>query len=141
MRMAAGSFGILILSLLASSGAHAQQVITLAELERQAVENRPALDADDAASRGAQAEVDRARAAFYPVISLEGKTGVAPGNELRKLPCTVEGDETCEAEYFVSATREDLGVEAFKPVVRYGLGLEAKMSLYDFGRTSASVEA
>jgi outer membrane protein, multidrug efflux system len=147
MRMAAGFLGLFLACVvegLAPRGVRAQ-VITLAELERQAVQGRPVLDANDAATRGADADVDRARAAYYPVVSIEGKAGLSPGNVLRKLPCVPdpEDDETCDTNYVVSATREDgeLDGEAFAPVFRYGLGLEARMNIYDFGRTSSSVSA
>lgn len=136
MRMALGSWGLALLgvvALLAPSRLHAQKVITLSELERKAVQNRPALDGDAAAVRGAQAEVDRALAGYYPVVSLETKTSVSPGNEIRDLPN--------DPDYSIVATKKGLGLEALQPVVRYGTGLEARMSLYDFGRTSASVEA
>lgn len=157
MRMAAG-FGIvvpiIVLGLLGSllagpARASAQQVITLAELERQAVLARPVIDANKAAVRGAQAEVERALSAYHPIVTLEGKTALSPGNVLRKLPCVPEPGESCETNYYVSATRGlidqdgnlDLDPAAFTPAVRYGLGVEARMSLYDFGRTSAAVAA
>jgi len=133
--MAAGFLGLSLVCVvggLSPRGVHAQ-VITLAELERQAVRSRPALDANDAAARGAQSDVDRALAGYYPSVSLEGKTSLSPGNELRDLPS--------DDGYVVSATKQDLGVEAFRPVVRYGVGVEARMNVYDFGRTSATVDA
>lgn len=178
MRMAAGFLGLILLGVM---GARAvaqpapvqppieppspeQQVVTLAELERIAVRTRPALDANDAATRGADAEVERALAAYYPVLSVEGTTALSPGNTLRKLPCVAEAPADpddpdapadpdarfvpCESNYYVSATRQltdedgisEIG-DALEPKLRYGLELEAKMSLYDFGRTASSVSA
>jgi outer membrane protein len=147
MRMAAGFLGLVILLDVAEvSVASAQQVVTLAELERQAVKNRPALDANDAATRGADADVRRALSGYYPVLSAEGTGAFSPGNTLRPLPC--EGGGTDCERFYVSAQRqltEDDGVgeygDALTPIFRYGLELEAKMSLYDFGKTSSTIDA
>jgi len=146
MRSAAAFLGIVLLGVFSVSAARAQ-VITLAELERQAVQKRPALDANEAATRGAQAEVDRAFAAYYPVVSFETSAAVSPGNQLRGIDCEAL-DECDGGEYAVAVTRElgeDVRVsdvlDALGPTLRYGAGVEAKMSLYDFGRTSAAVDA
>lgn len=148
MRMAAGFLLLILLGALLPSVSNAQQIVTLAELERQAVQNRPALDANDAATRGAQAEIDRARSAYYPQLAVEAQTALSPGNTLRRLPCINDDGSPCESKYFVSATKqvteEDTAsdfADALSPVLRYGLELEAKMSFYDFGRTSSAVDA
>src|SRR5688500_9355268 len=104
MRSAAGFLGIVLLSVF-SAGTVGAQVITLAELERQAVQKRPALDANEAATRGAQAEVDRAFAAYYPVVSFETSAAVSPGNQLRRLNCDASPDK-CDGQYAVAATRQ-----------------------------------
>jgi len=158
MRMAAGFLGLILLGAMTGPAraqqppieppSAEQQVVTLAELERLAVRSRPALDANDAATRGADAEVERAFSAYYPVVSLEGSTAVSPGNTLRPLPCESGALPGCESGYFVSATPQltdeidasDVA-DALEPKLRYGLELEAKMSLYDFGRTASSVSA
>lgn len=157
MRLAAG-FGFLNLVLfgvLTSSVANAQQVVTLAELERQAVQNRPALDANDAATRGADSDVQRALSGYYPLLSVEGTGAFSPGNSLEALPCVKHVDDdpdlplmTCPTEFYVSAQRQltdEDGVgeygDALQPIFRYGLELEAKVSLYDFGKTSSTVHA
>jgi outer membrane protein len=156
MRMAAGFLGLVVLlGVVEASVASAQQVVTLAELERKAVQNRPALDANDAATRGADADVQRALSAYYPLLSVEGAGALSPGNTLQALPCLNDHDDdpetaplTCPTEYYVSAQRQldaddDASAygEAFSPIFRYSVELEAKMSLYDFGKTSSTVDA
>jgi len=136
MRMAAWFWGLICLCVIAivPSAGRAQQVITLAELERKAVQSRPQLDADDAAGRGAQADVDRAIAGYYPGLSLEGKSSVSPGNKLVRV-------ELPGGDYWVSGSKDDIEEGALAPVFRYGLAIEGRLNIYDFGRTGAAVEA
>jgi outer membrane protein TolC len=158
MRLAVGFAFLNLMSMcvLGVSAASAQQVVTLAELERKAVQNRPALDANDAATRGADADVQRALSGYYPLLSVEGAGVLSPGNSLQALPCVElsnpEDPESppalCATEFYVPAQRQlkaddDVSAygDALEPILRYSLELEAKMSLYDFGKTSSTVDA
>lgn len=116
--------------LTAASPARAE-VVTLAQLERLAVQSRPALDADAASVRAAAADVEKAESAYNPTLALRAETGIAPGREL------VEVDGV-----LVSGSREiGDGAAAFRPALRSELSLQLRANLYDFGRTASSVEA
>ena len=95
------------------------------------MQGRPELEADAAAVRAAAGEVDKAEAADNPNIALRAETGLAPGRELVEVH-----------DVLVSGSRElDAGGAAFKPALRSELSLQLRATLYDFGRTAASVEA
>lgn len=111
------------------------QVITLAELERTALNDRPELQADTAAERAADADVARARSAYYPDIGLGVHTSLAPGRQLFSVK------PESEPKILVSGVLPLDDKRSFEPQVRYGAELELRTSLYDFGRTSATVEA
>src|SRR5688572_5822761 len=120
------------------------QVVTLQELERMALQRRPAFDADAASERAADADVRRARSAYYPSLGLTAQSGVAPGTKLRELPdiVPVDEDDDGDVDYYEPGDGENFlvsGVQpatesgAFDPLWRYGAGVELKTSLYDFG--------
>jgi outer membrane protein TolC len=123
----------LVLSLHATSAR--AQVVTLQELERKALHGRPAFDADAASESAANAEVRKARAAYYPSLALTAQSGLAPGSKLREL--RGQDGET----FLVSGVQPADESGAFDPLLRYGAGFELKTALYDFGRTSSAVEA
>ena len=83
MRMAVGLLGLVLLLVLSAGAASAQQVVTLAELERKAVQNRPALDANDAATHGADADVQRALSGYYPVLAVEATGAFSPATRCK----------------------------------------------------------
>lgn len=116
-------------------------VVTLPALEALALERRPALEAGGAQLRGSQAEVDKALSAYYPRISLEAGGTLAPGGTLATIR------DVNNREFLVSAPRaaedpnDPFAGGAAKPQVRTELGLQLKSSVFDFGRTSAAVDA
>ncbi len=133
------SMGILCaLGLLGLSPQRARaQVITLAELERTALGDRPELQADTAAERAADADVARARSAYYPEIGLGVHSSVAPGRQLFSVKPARESEPTILVPGVLPVDDK----RSFEPQVRYGAELELRTSLYDFGRTGALVEA
>jgi len=125
------SLSFVALAMFALASSARADVVTLAQLERLALQSRPALDADAAAVRAAAADVEKAESAYNPTLALRADTGIAPGRELVK----VDGA-------WVSGSRElDEGSAAFKPALRSELSLQLRANLYDFGRTASSVEA
>ena len=120
---------------LAPALAHAD-VLTHEALERAALGDRAALQANSAASQAARADIEKAESAYNPSLVLQAEAAVGPG---RKLIRVVNEDD--QKEYLTSGTKP-LGEEgAFNPSVRTQLGLELRGNLYDFGRTRAAVEA
>jgi outer membrane protein TolC len=109
----------------------AAEVVTLKALEQLALQNRPALAAGSARTRAAHAEIERVEGAYYPALSLEAQSSLSPGREL------VEVDE----DVVVQGARTIGNSEAFAPRLRNELDLELRSNLYDFGRTSAAIDA
>jgi len=139
MRATSTLFGLAPLCwlLLAAAPASAD-VVKLDSLERLAVQNRPALAASSARTRAARAELEQARGAYYPTLSLEAQSSLGPGRELVTVADADTGDE-----WLVQGTRsiDEYGGKAFVPSVRSELDLRLQSNLYDFGRTSAAVDA
>jgi outer membrane protein TolC len=111
------------------------EVVTLASLERLAVQERAALAADAARARAARADVERARSGYHPSIELQAQSSLSPGRKL------VTVQDTSGDPYLVQGARglDDGG--AFEPQLRNDVSLELRANLYDFGRTSSAVEA
>ncbi len=110
-------------------------VVSLAQLEQLALRDRQALAIDAAHVRAADAEIERARSGARPRIDLEARTSVSPGREL------IEVEDRSGEAYKVAGQRAIDQDDAFLPQVRYGLDVELRHNIYDFGRTAASVEA
>jgi outer membrane protein len=126
-------------SLLLATPSASAEVVELGALERMAVQNRPALAAGQARTRAARAELEQARSAYYPTLSLEAQTSLGPGRELVRI-------QTPDGEVLVQGARafdRDGGIDgdALVPSWRNELDLQLKGNLYDFGRTSAAVDA
>jgi outer membrane protein TolC len=118
--------------------AAAQVVVKLGDLEALALKSRPALDAGAAHTRAAQADIDHAASAYYPTLGLEAQSSIGPGRQLIK----VEDLDHPGNEYLVQGARTlGDGASAFAPRFRNDVGLELKGNLYDFGRTSAALNA
>jgi len=113
---------------------HAQPV-KLGELEHNAVKARPALAASSAHISEAQANVAAARSAYGPTLSLLGEFGLQPGQRM----IDIQGAD--QRAYKVPAVFPLGEGDAFRPVPRYGVTLDARGTLYDFGRTRAAVDA
>jgi outer membrane protein TolC len=122
---------VVAVALIAAASPVRAEVVTLSQLERLAVQSRPALDADAASVRAAAADVEKAEAAYNPTLALRAETGIAPGRELVELPNGV----------LVSGSRPLDDGSAFAPDLRSELSLQLRANLYDFGRTASSVEA
>lgn len=110
------------------------RVVTLTELVQRALTARPALDADAAQVAAAEADVRRVQSAYHPSISLEAQASIAPGRQLRDLGGP--GDS-----FLVSGTPAGSDPAVLSPQARYGVSLDLRSHIYDFGRTAASVDA
>ena len=111
------------------------EVVKLAELERTAlVGNQHALDIDLARARGTDANVSLAASAYRPQVWLRAASTVVPGVQLVKVD---EGKET----YLVQGSQELGESGAFNANLRNTAQIDAAAKIYDFGRTSAAVEA
>jgi outer membrane protein len=107
------------------------EVARLADLERSAVRAAPSLSASKARLVQSVARLKRAESAYYPSLALDASASLAPGGKLIRF-----------GDYWVSGSQDLTGdSEAFLPHPRYGLVMGLRGTLYDFGRTSAAVEA
>jgi len=113
-------------------------VVTLSALERVALGDREALQADRAAAKAASADIDKAESAYMPVIALNAGVNMAPGRKLVEIDVDPSTDEDI---YLLSGARTLEQDGAFDPQTRSEIELELKGNLYDFGRTRAAIEA
>jgi outer membrane protein len=124
----------LVLTVAAASGVHAQD-LKLAELEAHALRTRPGIGIADARIAEAKAHIDAARSAYSPTISVLGETWLAPG--ARYVDYAGYPGAKIGAVFPLGSNNSG----AFNPVPRYGITFDARGNLYDFGRTSAAVDA
>jgi len=113
----------------------AAEVVALAELEKLALRNRPALAADFARERAAEADLDKARSGYYPRLQLLAQSSLGPGRQLIAIKDPAGND------VLVSGSRKLDQPGAFDPQLRHDLGLQLDGSIYDFGRTRAALDA
>jgi hypothetical protein len=66
------------------------EVVTLAELEKKAMDRDTLADGHAARVRGAEADVRKSAAAYYPQVGLRLETNAAPGRNLVTI-CPVGG--------------------------------------------------
>lgn len=104
--------------------------VRLARLETQALHARPWRRLTDARVQEARARIQIARAAYAPTLNLQSDVSLTPGQRIVDL----QG-------YKVNAAFPLGQSGAFKPATRYGVMLDLRGNLYDFGRTSAAVAA
>jgi outer membrane protein len=123
-----------LLSVLIWAGTAAAEVVPLADLEARALESRTDLRASRADVDEAQAGVEAANSAYYPVVTAAIEATATPGGEL----VTVDRDGT---ELVVSGTRTISEGGAFIPRPRVTMGASARGLLYDFGRTASTIRA
>lgn len=125
--------------LAAVSGARAQPPaaapVALAALEAHARKARGTLSDADARIQEARARVQAARSAYAPNINLLGEASVAPGGHL----IDYMGEDGTKYKVAGSPALGQSG--AFNPTPRYGVTLDVRGNLYDFGRTASAVEA
>jgi adhesin transport system outer membrane protein len=115
--------------------AGAAEVVALAQLERLALQNRPALAADAARERAAQADIDKAQSGYYPQLTLQAQSALGPRTRLLDI-VDKNGDEA-----LVQGAHKLDQAGAFDPQLRHELGLQLDGNLYDFGRTRAALDA
>lgn len=104
--------------------------VHLAELETRAQDARPRQRANDARLQNARARIAAARAAYSPTLSLITDASISPGQRIVDI-----------GQYKVTASFPIGTNDAFLPAARYGAMLDLRSNLYDFGRTSAAVDA
>jgi outer membrane protein TolC len=130
----------LLAALLLSTPARAQDAVQLATLEAHAKKARGSLSGGDARIDEARARVQAARAAYAPSINLLGEASLSPGGRV----ITVDGysDDPLKTQPYKVAGSRTIGQDgAFTPTPRYGVTLDLRGNLYDFGRTASAVEA
>ena len=97
------------------------------------------------ARRGGQGAHRLARSAYSPTLNLLGDASISPGTQLVPLSKTAIDTSAPNfdpsSEYLVGASRKLGESGAFLPYPRYGVTLDLRGNLYDFGRTSAAVDA
>jgi len=119
--------------LLAPQGASAE-VVTLQELEEQALTNQARWEAVEATTTQADAEVRAARARKLPSFWMNLMTVVAPGSDIERV-LTTDGREVN-----VRASPTVTERTAFRPNLRYEGTIDLRAPLYD-GQTRASLRA
>jgi outer membrane protein TolC len=131
-----------LVCVLVCAGAARADVVRLQELEAHALRTRPSLAANDARIQQAKARIDQARSAYAPIITLAGDASIAPGHQLVSVPTSFTADGKPAGQEVLVAGSLPLGdTGAFKPLPRYGVMLDVRGNLYDFGRTGAAVDA
>lgn len=133
-RLLQGSMlAVWVLLLQVAAAAQEPVPVHLAELETRAQAAGPRQRANDARLQNARARIAAARAAYSPTLNLVTDASLTPGQRI----VTIGG-------YNVSASfplgKSDAS-DAFMPAARYGAMLDLRSNLYDFGRTSAAVDA
>ena len=119
--------------LLAPQGASAE-VVTLQELEEQALTNRARWEAVEATTTQADAEVRAARARKLPSFWMNIMAVVAPGSDIERVLTTDGREVNVRASPTVSEST------AFRPNLRYEGTIDLQAPLYD-GQTRASLRA
>lgn len=109
-------------------------VVTLQELEIQALENRERWEEVEATAAQASAEVDAARAAKMPTFWMNVTTLAAPGSNIERVLNTDGVEVNVRASPTVRERR------AFSPNARYEGMIDMRAPLYD-GQTRASLRA
>jgi outer membrane protein TolC len=122
-----------LLSVLAPERASAE-VVTLEELEEQALINQARWEAVEATNTQADAEVRAARAQKRPSFWMDVMSVIAPGADIERV-LTTDGREVN-----VQASPTVREQTAFRPNVRYEGTIAMRAPLYD-GQTRASLKA
>lgn len=144
LRWSAQIFGVLTLALALPARA---EVVTLASLEKRALESSSFTDTHAARSRGSEADLRKASAAYYPQVTLRAESTLQPGRQLITV-CGVDSkgkEKNCtdpHNQYKVQGAQAlGDGPNAFVPQVQNRIEIAANAPIYDFGRTKAAVEA
>jgi len=119
------------------------QAIKLAELEARAVRARPSIGGADARIAEARARVAAAQSAYAPTLNLLAEASFSPGQRLVPFPydATNPNSDPTTRDYKVAVITPFGAGNALTPVPRYGVSVDLRGNIYDFGRTSAAVDA
>ncbi|HVJ16642.1 MAG TPA: TolC family protein, partial [Polyangiaceae bacterium] len=122
--------------LLCSKVAAAEELVRLERLEAQALSRRAALEVERARLQGARSSVDLARSGRRPRVGLQLFARGGPGGQLIRVR-DVNGNE-----YLTQGTPPISGDDIpWVPRFGYGAAVSAEQRIYDFGRTTASIDA
>jgi outer membrane protein TolC len=122
-----------LVATLAPEGVSAE-IVTLPELEEQALRNQERWEAVEATTTQAEAEVKAARARKMPTFWMNIMSVVAPGSDIERVLTTDGREVNVRASPTVSEQT------AFRPNIRYEGTIEMRAPLYD-GQTRASLKA
>jgi outer membrane protein TolC len=123
------------LTLVLQTGVAQSEVIRLEDLEQRALRSRSDLSVQSAKIQHARAEEELARSARRPTFTASAEGSLAPGGRLIEVQ-DLQGDS-----YLVSGARPFGDSDAFSPQPRYGAGIGAKATLFDFGRSGLQIDA
>lgn len=129
------ALGVLLSALSLAASARADEV-RLSELEANALRARPSIAVSDARIGQARARIAQARAAYAPTFTLLGDASISPGSQLVTIR-----DANTNSQYLVGGSRALGDPGAWTPRPRYGVSLDVRGLLYDFGRTDAAVDS
>lgn len=138
---------LIMLSILGTQSIARAEVVSLQTLERKALEGREMLEIDSARARGAEADARKAAASRYPRFALKAESTLAPGRQLinvydtRAVRSNGQIDRDADSYLIQASPSLSQGADAFKPQLRNGVELSGEVSLYDFGRSKAAMEA
>lgn len=121
-------------SSLAALSANAGETLSLADVDRMATVAAADRSGPDRIA-ASDAEVEAARDARRPIVTLHGEGTAAPGGQLIELQ-SLDGQT-----YLVQGSRRIGESGAFTPVPRYAGTVSLQADLLDFGRTASRVRA
>ncbi len=119
----------------ARSAAAATEIVRLERLEAQALSRRAAVEVERARLVGARSGIELAKSARMPRVGASLFTRAGPGGQLVRVS-DVNGNE-----YLVQGTPPVDDEIPWEPRFGYGAALSAEQRVYDFGRTSAAIDA
>ncbi|MET0283222.1 MAG: TolC family protein [Polyangiales bacterium] len=149
------AFFLTLLGLSVASSA-AAEVVPLADLEKRALERHVAVLASQAKERAAEAGVREARSNYMPHVGVQIDNNVQPGRRIwqvnainpadaeldpdqqRTQPILVQGASALDPNVS-GRLRDKQRRDVLRPVFRTTALMQITSTLYDFGRTAASV--
>jgi outer membrane protein TolC len=138
-RSSLGRWPLALAGVIASHAATARaDIVSLRELEEDALSENRSLDVQAAEARAALARVDALRAEGLPHLALDIGATAQPG-AVTSIACARDRDGLVNDRCFVPSTATELDGETFVPSGRFGATLRFDGILYDFGRTDARV--
>jgi outer membrane protein TolC len=134
-RPTARSLVLFVFAALSWPGQSRADIVSLAELEKRALESKGLRETYAANARGAESEVAKAKAAYHPQIGFRADMSTITGSQL------VEVRDAKGNAFLVSGARSLDQPRAFRPRFRQSVDVSLSQRLYDFGRTRAAVDA